>query len=73
MTDNPSLLRSDPALLPDDMLIDMQQWSVLEDRARETVRGWRRVGVMPPEDAMHGNSPRWRMSTYRAWKEARAT
>jgi hypothetical protein len=80
--DDPSLL-GDPASLPDGFLVGMRQWGhlagwtygyVLNQRsaaARRRAQGRSQPPDMPPVDERRGNSPRWRMGTYRAWEAAR--
>lgn len=76
--DDPALIPGDPWALDDDFLIGPRQWAELagvsEDRviarrseaARRRAQGTPQPGDMPAEDEKRGNSPRWRMATFRA-------
>jgi hypothetical protein len=81
-TDDPALL-GDPASLPDCFLIGPKQWAhltgwwgpqyVIQQRSealRRRALGTSLAGDIPHEDEMRGNSPRWAMGTYRAWRKA---
>lgn len=76
--DDPALIPDDPWALDDDFLIGPRQWAELAGVSEDSVRNRRSEaarrraegnpapGDMPPEDARRGNSPRWRMATFRA-------
>jgi hypothetical protein len=81
--DDPALLGDNPDLLPDSFLIGPKQWAhltgwwgpqyVIQQRSealRRRALGTSLAGDIPQEDEMRGNSPRWAMGTYRAWRKA---
>lgn len=49
-------------------LLSYMDIAVMEDRSLETVRRWRKAGLMPLPDDFVGNSPRWKHSTWTRWK-----
>ena len=81
--DDPALIPDDPWALDDDFLIGPRQWAhlsgwwgpqyVIQQRseaARRRTLGTSLPGDIPEADEMRGNSPRWSMGTYRAWRRA---
>jgi hypothetical protein len=82
--DDPALLGEDPSSLPDDMLIGPKQlaklmgWShhyLMQKRSeagRKRAQGRAEAKDLPAEDEKRGVSPRWRMSTVRAWEAVRS-
>jgi hypothetical protein len=60
-------LVADPASLPDEFLIGPRQFAHLAGWSLSHLKNMRSDGRLPDEDEKRGQSPRWRMGTYRAW------
>ncbi len=79
----PEDVPTDRSSIPPEALVGLDAWAVLQGVSKATVESNRsrhnarrgtseeRLGDMPEEDVTLGNSPFWRMQTYRAWEASR--
>jgi predicted DNA-binding transcriptional regulator AlpA len=54
-------------------LLDTQRVAVMLGIKAETVRGYKKRGILPEPDDYFGRSPAWRRSTIEEWDTARKT
>ena len=56
-----------------DDLLDTRRVGLLLGIKAETVRKYKKIGLLPDPDEYFGRSPVWRRSTIEAWDDARKT